>query len=124
MGLDMYAFSVAKDDSNEQFAVGEGVEQSEMAYWRKFNALHGWMEDKARALGFDGEFNCVPVQLSPEIIDELENDIAVRALQPRAGFFFGEQTIYPEDIESTKKFIADAREAFAGGRDVYYNSWW
>lgn len=124
MGLDMYAFSVAKQDGNEQFAVAGGNPRTEIAYWRKFNALHGWMEDKARELGFDGEFNCVPVQLSPSIIDELENDVAVRALKPRTGFFFGSQDIYPEDIESTKKFIADAREEFAAGNDVYYDSWW
>jgi hypothetical protein len=124
MGLDMFAWSVAKNDANEQFAIAEGTDRTELAYWRKFNALHGWMEDFARANGFSGEFNCVPVQLSPVVIDQLEHDIAVRALQPREGFFFGSQDIYPEDIESTKKFIADAREVFASGGEVYYDSWW
>lgn len=124
MGLDMFAFRVAKNDGNEIFSIPEEVERKEIAYWRKFNALHGWMEQKANELGFVGKFNCVPVQLSPALIDELEHDIAVKALVPVSGFFFGEQTIYPEDIEATKKFIADAREAFADGFDVYYDSWW
>ena len=124
MGLDMYAYAVDKNDGNEQFAIAEDADKSELAYWRKFNALHGWMEDLARREGFAGEFNCVPVQLSPRIIDELEHDIAVKALTPVEGFFFGEQTIYPEDIESTKQFIKDAREAFEDGKEVYYDSWW
>jgi hypothetical protein len=124
MGLDMFAFSVAKNDGNEQFVISEDADRHELAYWRKFNALHGWMEDLARAKGFTGEFNCVPVLLSPDDIDDLENDVAVRALKPRGGFFFGNQEIYPEDVEATKKFIADARAAFADGRDVYYDSWW
>ena len=124
MGLDMYAFSVAKNAGNGQFVISEDADRSDLAYWRKFNALHGWMEDLACANGFDGEFNCVPVLLSPDDIDDLEITINESALQPRAGFFFGNQQIYPEDIESTRKFIADARAAFADGQDVYYNSWW
>ena len=124
MGLDMYAFSVARNDGNEQFVIAEGNERSDLAYWRKFNALHGWMEDLARANGFDGEFNCTPVMLSPDDIDDLENTINEGLLQPRGGFFFGSQEIYPEDVEATRKFIEDARAAFADGRDVYYDSWW
>lgn len=124
MGLDMYAFAVEKTDLNEQFGISEAAERTELAYWRKFNALHGWMENLAREEGFDGEFNCVPVQLSPMIIDRLEADLLGNNLKPVSGFFFGEQTIYPEDIEATKQFIADAREAFDDGKDVYYDSWW
>ena len=124
MGLDMYAFAVDRNDGNEQFAISKDADKFELAYWRKFNALHGWMERKARDLGFDGEFNCVPVQLSPDIIDELERDVKAKALVPVEGFFFGAQTIYPEDIEATEKFIAEAREQFANGREVYYDSWW
>ena len=124
MGLDMYAFAVDRNDGNEQFGIAEDADKFEIAYWRKFNALHGWMEDRADELGFAGEFNCVPFQLSPALIDQLERDIDAKALTPREGFFFGSQDIYPEDIESTKRFIADAREQFADGKDVYYDSWW
>lgn len=122
MGLDMFAWQVAKHDSNEQFAIAEDVERIELAYWRKFNALHGWMERLYMEEGGTKSFNCIPVQLSPAIIDRLERELT--QLQPVEGFFFGEQTIYPEDIEATKKFIADARQAFADGFDVYYDSWW
>ena len=124
MGLDMYAFSVAKNEGNEQFAIPEGSKPVEIAYWRKFNALHGWMEDTARGLGFDGTFNCVPVQLSPVLINQLEDDLRHGLLKPREGFFFGSQDIHPEDIEATVQFIEAARDAFESGKDVYYDSWW
>jgi len=45
-------------------------------------------------------------------------------LQPIEGFFFGEQTIYPEQLESVATFIAKARQALADGNAVYYDSWW
>jgi hypothetical protein len=120
MGLDMFAYSVAKGTDLES----EDIDKSELAYWRKFNALHGWMEELYRSRGGSETFNCVPVQLTYADLDLLEHDIAVRALTPVEGFFFGEQTIYPEDIEATKRFIADAREQLDDGRDVYYDSWW
>lgn len=122
MGLDMYAWKVAKNDGNEMFSIPEEVERIELAYWRKFNALHGWMERIYMLEGGSKTFNCIPLQLSPALIDRLETELGI--LEPVEGFFFGEQTIYPEDIEDTKKFIADARQAFADGFDVYYDSWW
>lgn len=129
MGLDMYAFSVAQGDVIDDFTIAtdsEGrIDSSEVAYWRKFNALHGWMEDLYRAKGGTAEsFNCKPVRLTLEDLNKLQSDMANNLLQPRNGFFFGAQEIYPEDITSTLKFIADAREAIANGRDVFYDSWW
>lgn len=118
MGLDMYAFTVKQGEE-----LGD-ESRVEIAYWRKFNALHGFMEDLYRSQGGTEEFNCVPVQLTPADIDALELAIKKDTLKPRAGFFFGSQDIYPEDIESTVKFIEDARSAFDDGRDVYYDSWW
>ncbi len=123
MGLDMYAFTVPQG-SGEDFAVPVEVERTEIAYWRKFNALHGWMEDLFVSRGGEGEFNCVPLQLDPIDIDRLESVIRDGKLEPREGFFFGAQEVFPEDIEATIKFIEDARDAFADGQDVYYDSWW
>lgn len=123
MGLDMYAFSVPQGTGSD-FGVPEGAKRKEIAYWRKFNALHGWMETLARGKGFRGEFNCVPVLLTPADLDQLESDLEAELLQPVAGFFFGEQTIYPEDVEATQEFITRARQCQESGHDVYYDSWW
>lgn len=124
MGLDMYAFSVPQG-SGAEFSVPTEVDRTQIAYWRKFNALHGWMEDLYRERsGAQHDFNCIPLQLTPADLDTLEAAIKQNDLVPREGFFFGSQTIYPEDIESTVKFIEDARDELANGRDVYYDSWW
>jgi len=120
MGLDMYAYTVRSGDSVEN-----PEEKSELAYWRKFNALHGWMEDLYREKGGDAEsFNCVPVKLELEDLDRLETVLEEGKLEPRTGFFFGAQEVWPEDVESAQRFIANARDAIADGLDVYYDSWW
>ncbi len=122
MGLDMYAFSVEKNKANDTFEYAEGLETTELSYWRKFNALHGWMATKAETAGFDGSFNCVPYRLDTSDLNELEEDLD--NLTPTEGFFFGSPEIHPEDIKQTQEFIVEARKAIANNRDVYYDSWW
>jgi hypothetical protein len=126
MGLDMFAFSTTPETIGDQLIdispLDEKGEVHEIAYWRKFNALHGWMEDLYVHRGGAGDFNCVKIRLLPEDIDRLESEM--NTLRPRNGFFFGSQDIYPEDIETLKSFIAKAREEFADGRVVMYDSWW
>ena len=126
MGLDMYAYRVKKEHAISDFEYESDQDPAEdLAYWRKFNALHGWMEDLYRFKGGDKEsFNCVGVRLTLEDLNMLEEDLRDNQLEPRSGFFFGEQTIYPEDIEATEKFIVDAKQAIADGFEVYYDSWW
>lgn len=124
MGLDMYAWAVEATDGNEDSKIAESADKTEIAYWRKFNALHGWMEGLYRARGGSDEFNCIPVRLTTENLNQLEFDLNNNQLKPVEGFFFGAQDIYPEDIEATKKFIEDAREQIADGMEVYYDSWW
>lgn len=123
MGLDMYAFSCKAED----FGVDKPSERAtEIAYWRKFNALHGWMEDLWRSQNPEDErsFNCIDLHLTSADLLQLSEDIGNNALKPREGFFFGNQEIYPEHIESTVKFITDAFEAIEAGRVVFYTSWW
>jgi hypothetical protein len=129
MGLDMYAFSVAKADAISDFEVRAGNEGGEghveLAYWRKFNALQGWMEDLYRAKGGTVEsFNCVAVRLTQEDLNELEYALIENKLEPREGFFFGSQEINELHIKATYEFIAKAHEAINEGREVYYDSWW
>jgi hypothetical protein len=125
MGLDMYAFTVdAKDVGDAVTDVALNPDNSvELFYWRKFNALHGWMEQLYRSKkGLRVDFNCTTVRLTSEDLDRLERE--ANNLQPVAGFFFGEQEIYPEQLESIADFIAKAREALDYGKAVYYDSWW
>ena len=132
MGLDMYAFTVAADaagdnvvDLETNYGTDNELAKTELFYWRKFNALHGWMEDLYRIKGGAKEsFNCTTVRLTSKDLDRLEMDTGNNKLVPINGFFFGEQTLYPEDLESVAIFVAKAREALDYGKAVYYDSWW
>jgi hypothetical protein len=131
MGLDMYAFSVsAQAAGDNEVDIKRDDERgnplyhtTDLHYWRKFNALHGWMEQLYRAKGGTAEsFNCNTVRLTSEDLDKLERD--ANSLQPVAGFFFGEQTVAPDHLDTITEFTAKARQAIADGMAVYYDSWW
>ena len=126
MGLDMYAFSVDVEVARGGVVdVALGDTATEICYWRKFNALHGWMEDLYRQKGGSKEsFNCTTVRLTANDLDRLEMDTGNNKLVPVNGFFFGVQEIDSEDIESVAGFVKLARQAIADGKAVFYDSWW
>jgi hypothetical protein len=123
MGLDMFAYSVKPENGSDvtdlEYPDGE---RTEIAYWRKFNAFHGWMEELYKTKGGTESFNCVPVRLTLEDLDRLEEEIST--LKPVAGFCFGAQEIYPEDRDLLYVFVQDARDIIESGNMVYYSSWW
>lgn len=125
MGLDQYAYAV---DNNG--------EKEELAYWRKHPNLQGFMEnlweskgrpsfnedENAGGLGLS-DFNCVPVELTYEDLDTLEDAIVNDTLPATNGFFFGSDSddyYKRQDLE----FIQKAREALDSGLTVCYDSWW
>ena len=57
-----------------------------------------------------------------EDIDALEKSITEGSLPHGAGFFWGQS--HPEDAETDKEFIDNARKAFADGHQVIYSCWW
>ena len=125
MGLDMYAFSVAKNDGNQDFVIAEDNERTEIAYWRKHHDLHGWFERLYRDKGGDAEsFNCIPVRLTVEDLDVLQADLVDSALPETTGCFFGNNPPDEESLREDLKFVANARVEIAMGREVYYDSWW
>ena len=111
MGLDMYAYRQAKNTAPVEFH-----------YWRKHPNLHGWMENRWRDTGGEGEFNCVDLRLLPHDLDLLERHVLSQSLPPTVGFFFGASD--PESMDDDLEFIATAREAIANGESVTYDSWW
>jgi hypothetical protein len=126
MGLDMYAYRVKKEYAVNDFEFNSDQDPIEdLAYWRKFNALHAWMGRLYKDRGGPKEsFNCAPIRLHLEDLNRLQRDIGENNLVPEEGFFWGSQTIYPEDIASAMKFIFEAREVIKQGDAVYYDSWW
>ena len=124
MGLDQYAYAKTSEDA----------EQEELAYWRKHNRLHGWMEKLWELKGnevpqeaFGNDFNCVPVELGLCDLEQLEAVIVNKTMPETVGFFFGDDSY--EEYEAYHKendlnFIENARKAIADGKKVYYDSWW
>lgn len=121
MGLDMYAFKTRTPVAAADFATPPDA--TEIAYWRKHPNLHGWMEALYHDKGGTHErFNCTPVSLTSEDLNELERAINESGLPHTTGFFFGESRL--EEIAIDRAFIADARAAIADGCFVFYDSWW
>jgi hypothetical protein len=129
MGLDMYAWRVAKEDAISDFEIAKsdevGFKVDEFFYWRKHHDLHGWMENLYRSKGgTDKSFNCSAVRLTLEDLDKLEKDIKSRLLPETTGFFFGNNSPDTESDDRDLEFICKAREIIATGDAVYYDSWW
>ena len=134
MGLDQWAYA------------GIGDDKEEIAYWRKHNRLHGWMQDlwtdkekpnSPKEESPMGDFNCIPVRLTLSDLEQLEAHIVDKKLPETGGFFFGHDSFDWEDEDGNPfpkgdyfhkktdlKFIKDARKAIAEGKEVYYDSWW
>lgn len=118
MGLDSYAFAVEKgtkfDDETSE----------EIWYWRKNNALHGWMQELYESKGGSEVFNCVPLHLEFQDLEKLRDDILADKLKPTEGFFFGAQIYTEEEKAGDLKFVREAMELIATGKDIYYFAWW
>ena len=133
MGLDQYAYAESKG------------EQISLADWRKHNRLQGWMEElwiekgRPNALTEDnpmGDFNCIPLRLTSEDIDDLEEAINNFDLPETGGFFFGSDSYfwedengqqYPENEYFYKQadldFIRSARKHLEKGDKIFYSCW-
>ena len=137
MGLDQYAYRINAGiltdsdqiDLNNQLWPTENtnnIADRDFAYWRKFNALHGWMEQLYRSKGGTKEFNCTTVRLMSDDIARLESMAVAKALVPVAGFFFGDSDspFSDEDKEDVLDFVKKAKEALTAGDAIVYDSWW
>lgn len=127
MGLDMYAFSLPKDDDRpcvdfDLDDIGD-EERRRLHYWRKHPNLHGWMAGRYYEKGgSDDDFNVNTVELTAADINALERAILGKTLPQTTGFFFGETT--GEERDDDLEFIRKAREEFAKGRTIAYYAWW
>ena len=125
MGLDMYAYAVSKRDAIGEFEMAQDSEKEELHYWRKHHDLHGWMENLYRDKGGDADsFNCIPVELTVDDLDNLQQALLEDNLPRTSGFFFGDN---PPDLETMREdlmFIQKCRIAIKEGKVVYYDSWW
>ena len=142
--MDQYAWAVTPGEDAAFNKIPTAVSEKpgsvkELARWRKHADLQGWMEklyvEKCESHGveprrgeedswLEGEvnFNCIPLLLTGNDLDELEVAVCEKSMPHTTGFFFGSS--HPEHDYSTLEFIREAREAIAADMLVYYDSWW
>jgi len=116
MGLDQYANSRDSKGKDHEFH-----------YWRKHNALQGWMEKlwTIKTGKPSNDLNCKEVELTMEDLEQLEKCILNQTLPETQGFFFGsdsskDDTRKQDDLE----FVSEARWRIRAGEKVFYSCWW
>ena len=113
MGLDQTAYTKNKKG-----------EQEEIQYWRKHNALDGWMEALWHTKGNDGEWNCSELELTMHDIEQLEAVVVNDELPETHGFFYGGDSRFSEyQKEQTLEFICNAYDTLREGKKVFYQAW-
>lgn len=165
MGLDMYLYAekygskfrgtgieypddlkVLADDIDKRNFMSKTT-RYQIGYWRKFNALHGYIIDKFN----NGEDDGNDVYLSEKAIDELldvceqvladlntcpkvetngvtmyASDVARLLLPVTDGFFFGSQEYdswYKKDLEYTIDLLKKVKDIY-DDYEIYYGASW
>ena len=129
MGLDQYALVIDKETGTmenllDQFGSNLFTRKT-IAYWRKHNRLHGWMECLYKTKGGTEEF--VSVELASSDLDRLETSVKTRTMPKTDGFFFGPDSYddpFDDCYRDDLKFIVDARAIIKKGKKVFYYSSW
>ena len=125
MGLDQIAYKVKRKYAPTTKT--ETVRTTEICYWRKHNALQGWMEELwCKKTGKTAEdLNCADLPLTSEDLDNLEEAITKNNLPVTVGFFYGSDSSQDESRkEYDLNFVAKAREAIDEGYEITYSCWW
>lgn len=122
MGLDMYFYEVPKGKepgSNDM---------EELQYFRKHSDLHGWLEDEWRKQSDEhanadwNAFNCVYMEITPQILMRLKDYLTLPEKKHYQGFFWGATD--DAQWEQTRELIPRIEEIIKSGNKVYYSSWW
>jgi hypothetical protein len=100
-------------------------EKIDIQYYRKHHDLHGWMTRRYYEKGgTESSFNCIPLELTEEDLDDLEQAINNHELPHTEGFFFGDNPPSEESNKRDLEMISRAREYLSLGYKIIYNSWW
>lgn len=111
-----------------------------VGYWRKANAIHGWIVEQCA----DGVDDCQEIHVPKQKLDELlqlccsilgeeseeeRTKAALEKLPPTSGFFFGSTRAgdesYVDDLNSTIEILEDvlAETDFVESKIIYQASW-
>ena len=114
MGLDMDFYAVPKDEDPK-----ECEHKIHIKYFRKHSDLHGWLRNYWHS---EKAFNCVFLQITAEILEDLKKYLRRKNKTRYEGFFWGQST--KEQWDETKALVKEIEEWAKDGYDVYYYSWW
>ena len=118
MGLDMYLYE---------------KQTHEIAYWRKANAIHGWIINYTNSVD-----DCTPISLNKrdlyvlreiciEVLNAHSEEKAMDLLPPTPGFFFGANEVgdwYWDDIKDTIDKLNTALEQSVDDAMFEYQASW
>jgi hypothetical protein len=152
MGLDMNLYKVTyvtnwdfhKPEQKWNITVTQGGNPSrirserisyiteEIAYWRKFNALHAFIVNNFA----DGKDECQKIVLYDEELKKIhdtlktildDTSLASQLMPPSQGFFFGTYEIdewYWKDVENAYKVFSEILSDGEETREYYYQASW
>lgn len=128
MGLDMYMHAVKHGTINHDDGTTKiHCDRKEIGYWRKVRHVHNFFEEIYRNRGgTEDYFNCIPLELTAEDLDSLEDAINTGRINDYSaqGFFFGDWDFDDDDAKHTLEVIEVAREYMSQGYTIEYDSWW
>lgn len=146
MGLDQNIFARPAEYRNfeeeNKGVISECDHDFMVEYFRKFNALQGYFENKYRKVhGDDADINLQNIEITEDDVEQLllacaaylwlkvDDDgyyptIENSALKPTEGFFYGSQYIYHQDILTLAKCLKEVRDLQSNGYLVYYTCWY
>jgi hypothetical protein len=126
MGLDMNLYYRDKIPGNAKLT-DKKPEPTEIAYWKKHNALHNWMTELYvnKTNNSKEDFNCIELILTKKDLINLGNDIMKNNLQPTEGFFFGNTEYKPlQYADGDLAAIGKALYQINLGQEIFYDSSW
>lgn len=121
-----------EDILERNFSSVEVKEDFQIGYWRKANAIHGWIVKNCA----NGEDNCQVIALSIKDMEKLlslcvevlkEHSKASELLPCEDGFFFGPQKYdewYFADVEYTKGILEKALAFIKAHKSEDYHERW
>ena len=151
MGLDMYLYKKTyvkrhewqKPEETYEVTVKKGGEidetikpervsevREDMGYWRKANAIHGWIVDNVQSGKDECQTSWFSIEKMRELLELVNKVLDSRIMAPDLlpvleGFFFGGDEYdeyYFETLEDTKKILTECLKDPQG--DYYYHSSW
>lgn len=129
MGLDMYLTRKYHHSNAEGTVI---LQEEEIGYWRKANAIHAWFVDNIQKGMDDQEVYEVTLDQLHTLLTLVKTVLAHPEKAPdllptREGFFFGGTDYdewYFDGLRDTVKIIEDAIAAHFGEAHYYYSCWW